>query len=281
MCMTTSAAPDAATTPPSSESYLRPLMSFTIEAPSSSAARATSAFVVSTDTGMRSRPARARSAGTRRFSSSSAGTSPAPGRVDSAPRSTMSAPWASASSARSAARHRVGGRGCFGERVGGDVDDRHHERALPQFEAPPAGDRHDVGPSWQHPPSLRSGGPAARNARRTLSIVEGRRRGGLIPAAAACGSASAGRRSAPAPAAGSAPRPRPGPARPGPCRSPAGLRARAGAPARRRALRPTSSASAIRTSAARGSESIRCARSYCRVTIPLTSWSIRIAVSSE
>ena len=60
------------------------------EAPASTAASATPSLVVSTDT--RTWPARARTTGTTRRSSSATGTGSAPGRVDSPPTSTMSAP---------------------------------------------------------------------------------------------------------------------------------------------------------------------------------------------
>src|SRR5690349_10812915 len=80
-------------------------MSFTIAAPASSAARATSDFVVSMESGTETRRASASITGTTREISSSAETGAPPGRVDSPPTSMMSAPseisrsaWANASS---------------------------------------------------------------------------------------------------------------------------------------------------------------------------------------
>src|SRR5947209_10448009 len=71
-------------------------MSFTMVAPASSAASATSRLRVSIDT--RTWPARAPTTGTTLPSSSSTGTSAAPGRVLSPPTSTTSAPSATSSS---------------------------------------------------------------------------------------------------------------------------------------------------------------------------------------
>src|SRR5947209_1577346 len=71
-------------------------MSFTMVAPASSAASATSRLRVSIDT--RTWPARAPTTGTTLPSSSSTGTSAAPGRVLSPPTSTTSAPSATRAS---------------------------------------------------------------------------------------------------------------------------------------------------------------------------------------
>src|SRR5207302_2951620 len=70
----------------------------------SSAARATSAFVLSTEIGTRTAARTASSTGSRRRRSSPAATGVAPGRVDSAPRSSTRAPAATISAAASAAR---------------------------------------------------------------------------------------------------------------------------------------------------------------------------------
>ena len=77
--------------------------SFTISAPASSAASATSALRVSTDIGMRSLPRNSWITGRIRRSSSSEETEAAPGRVDSPPTSRMSAPSRSSCNARAMA----------------------------------------------------------------------------------------------------------------------------------------------------------------------------------
>src|SRR5438552_3725639 len=77
--------------------------SFTTSAPASSAARATSAFVVSTESGTPTAMRTAASTGSRRRRSSSSGTGVAPGRVDSAPRSRTPAPAATMAAAVAAA----------------------------------------------------------------------------------------------------------------------------------------------------------------------------------
>src|SRR5437660_5823744 len=77
--------------------------SFTTSAPASSAARATSAFVVSTESGTPTAMRTARSTGSRRRRSSASGTGVAPGRVDSAPRSRTPAPAATMAAAVAAA----------------------------------------------------------------------------------------------------------------------------------------------------------------------------------
>ena len=92
MCMRQRYAPASATTPASSGSPRRAVTSLTRIAPRSSAARATSAFDVSIESGS-SPPSRSRT-GTTRRSSSSAETPSEPGRVDSPPMSTIAAPSA-------------------------------------------------------------------------------------------------------------------------------------------------------------------------------------------
>ncbi len=89
-------APRSAQSAAISGSPRRAVTSLTIVAPASSAAAATGAFEVSTETS-RPTPASPSMTGTTRRSSSSAATGSAPGRVDSPPTSRISAP-ASASS---------------------------------------------------------------------------------------------------------------------------------------------------------------------------------------
>src|SRR5579872_71034 len=98
MCMATHPTPASAAT-----GHRAAEMSLTSVAPASMAASATAGFTVSTDT--RTWGARPATTGTTRRSSSSSGTGPAPGRLDSPPTSTtsapsrtMSRPWARASS---------------------------------------------------------------------------------------------------------------------------------------------------------------------------------------
>ena len=98
MCMTVSPAPCAAHTRASSGPAASPVTSFTMCAPSASAASATSGLEVSTDTGHGGSSRSRSSTGRRRARSSAAGTAGDPGRVDSAPTSRRSAP--SAASAR-------------------------------------------------------------------------------------------------------------------------------------------------------------------------------------
>src|SRR5712691_10664176 len=82
----------AEATASSAPGALSALMSFTIEAPSAIAARITSGFTVSTETGT-GRSRRPLSTGSsRRNSSSGVTATSAPGRLDSAPTSTISAP---------------------------------------------------------------------------------------------------------------------------------------------------------------------------------------------
>lgn len=98
-CMTTNGTSAAATAGIMPGSASPPLTSLTSRAPAATAWAATSARMVSTETTIPS-AARPRTTGTTRRSSSSASTRLAPGRVDSPPTSTRSAPWATRSSPR-------------------------------------------------------------------------------------------------------------------------------------------------------------------------------------
>ena len=108
MCMAHRPTPDGATAA-IAPAARKAFTSFTMAQPASIAWRITSGFIVSTDTAMPSRT-RARTTGITRASSISSGTGSAPGRVDSPPTSTRSAPSeASArpcSMARASARNR-------------------------------------------------------------------------------------------------------------------------------------------------------------------------------
>ncbi len=104
LCISTRAAPPSATARASKESSRRAVTSLIIVAPAPSVARATSAFDVSMEIGMRSRPASASTTGTTRSRSVREETGVAPGRVDSPPMSIRSAPSASILSAASTAR---------------------------------------------------------------------------------------------------------------------------------------------------------------------------------
>ena len=98
------------------------------EAPAPTAASATSSLVVSMET--LTWPASASITGITRRSSSSTGTGSAPGRVDSPPTSTISAP-SSIIWLRSRDRpFTVEPLPAVGERVGGDVEDPHHQGAV-------------------------------------------------------------------------------------------------------------------------------------------------------
>ncbi len=98
-CITTNGTPAVATTGTIAGSARPPLTSLTSTAPAATAASATEARMVSTDTTTPS-AARPRTTGTTRRSSSSSGTREAPGRVDSPPTSTRSAPSAARSRPR-------------------------------------------------------------------------------------------------------------------------------------------------------------------------------------
>src|SRR5450759_2524487 len=93
-CITTYGTPAVATSGAIAGSTTPPLTSFTIRAPTASAASATAARVVSMLTTAPA-PASARTTGSTRRRSSVSSTRAAPGRVDSPPTSTMSAPAAS------------------------------------------------------------------------------------------------------------------------------------------------------------------------------------------
>ena len=99
MCIRQQPAPAPATTPAISGSWRNADTSFTIRAPACSAASATAALRVSTETIGPTEAAKRSITGTTRSSSSPSDTGSAPGRVDSPPTSTIAAPSA-ASSAR-------------------------------------------------------------------------------------------------------------------------------------------------------------------------------------
>src|SRR5882724_6349387 len=94
MCMSTTPAPAAATVSSIAGSWRPAETSFTTVAPAVSAARATAALVVSTETVTVTRAARPSITGTTRASSVSRSTANAPGRVDSPPTSSTVAPAA-------------------------------------------------------------------------------------------------------------------------------------------------------------------------------------------
>src|SRR3954451_12496379 len=98
MCIRQQVAPELATRPASSGSKRNADTSFTMRAPAWSAASATTSLVVSMETRATPPTARRSTTGTTRWSSSSAGTGSAPGRVDSPPTSSISAPSAASSS---------------------------------------------------------------------------------------------------------------------------------------------------------------------------------------
>src|SRR5262245_33011716 len=104
MCMRTIGTPAAAHEENMLASARPAETSFTTSAPSAIAASATAALVVSTESGTRTAFRTAFSTGSSRRSSSSTGTGTAPGRVDSAPRSSIPAPAATISAAAAAAR---------------------------------------------------------------------------------------------------------------------------------------------------------------------------------
>ncbi len=107
----------------------------------SEAAAATSALDVSTETGTRSLPSQG---GQHRQhaapASSSADTDSAPGRVDSPPMSIRSAPSASMRNAAAYRDRRIQTRRRVGKRVGGDVENAHHEAALAKNQRATMGD---------------------------------------------------------------------------------------------------------------------------------------------
>ena len=98
MCIRQQSAPASAAMPASSGSNRKADTSLTIVAPASSARRATSPLVVSTERRAPTREARSSITGTTLRSSSSRSTGAAPGRVDSPPTSRISAPSAASSS---------------------------------------------------------------------------------------------------------------------------------------------------------------------------------------
>ena len=98
MCISTSGTLASATTPSRSGSWRPALTSLTMAAPAATAAAATDAFRVSTDTGTPAVAASFSITGRTRSSSTASGTSTAPGRVDSPPTSSRSAPSAARAS---------------------------------------------------------------------------------------------------------------------------------------------------------------------------------------
>ena len=98
------------------------------EAPAPTAASATSSLVVSIDT--RTWPARASTTGITRRSSSSVGTGSAPGRVDSPPTSTRSAPSSIISWALMIGLFPLEPLPTVRERVRGDIEDAHDQGAV-------------------------------------------------------------------------------------------------------------------------------------------------------
>ena len=104
MCIRTSGTRCRAASSARCGSDFSPEMSLMISAPASSAASATSSFCVSIEIGILSRPRRPCKTGSTCASSSSAGVPQLPGRVDSPPISSKSAPAAPMTSACSMAR---------------------------------------------------------------------------------------------------------------------------------------------------------------------------------
>ena len=162
-----------------------PLTSLTSAAPAASAARPPRPHGVDADRHARPRPARGRPGATRR-SSSSALTRCAPGRVDSPPTSTMSAPCGGQLQAVLDRRRRVEPRAAVGERVRRDVDDAHDQAAgRPGRPSGRPGARGLTRPRAVRPaiapllesPARPAGllGPASR-ARRAAGVRRGRRR---------------------------------------------------------------------------------------------------------
>ncbi len=92
MCMRHTGQPAWATMSTMAGSPRRAVTSLIIRAPAASVRRATSALLVSTETGTPTRSASASTRGSTRRSSSSAETDSEPGLVDSPPTSTMLAP---------------------------------------------------------------------------------------------------------------------------------------------------------------------------------------------
>ncbi len=135
--------PEPATTSRIAGSASPPETSLTIRAPAASAARATSARMVSTET--TASRASASITGTTRASSSVTSGRVAPGRVDSPPTSRMSAPSASSRRPWAIADVGVGVETAVGEGVGRDVDDPHQLRRHGRS-GPPVDQRHRLGP---------------------------------------------------------------------------------------------------------------------------------------
>ena len=148
MCISTTPAPASATTRAISGSAPSAEMSLTIAAPASSARRATSALVVSTEIGTRG-PGRERLDHREHPAQLlvESGPGPSPGRLDSPPMSSRSAPASISATAVVDGRLGVGEAAAVGEAVGRRVDDPHHlrHRVVPGHDRPPRGfpPRHD------------------------------------------------------------------------------------------------------------------------------------------
>ena len=144
LCITISGTPRAAASRARASSGPTPQMSLTASAPASSAAAATAVFVVSMVSGVSGNAARtaATTGTTRRQLVGVARPAAWPGRVDSPPTSSRSAPsstirraWATAAADGVAGREQP----VAGERIGRHVEDAHHVRAA----APGEGGRAD------------------------------------------------------------------------------------------------------------------------------------------
>ena len=128
MCMRQTYAPASAIAPASSGSPRRAVMSLTSIAPAASACRATSAFVVSIETGA---PDSCSSTGNTRRSSSSTETASAPGRVGLAADVDERRTLGEEPPGRRRRDVRVEVVAAVREAVGRDVDDAHHRGARP------------------------------------------------------------------------------------------------------------------------------------------------------
>ena len=157
----TALAPASATRRSDAGSAVSAETSLAMPAPAASAARSTPGWRVSTDTGTPS-AASAATAGRMRRHSSASSTSTAPGRVDSPPISTMSAPAAASARPRPIAASGLGPVAAVGEAVGGHVDHAHDE-------GPPGGESGEAGRL-----SRARSGPAPGRAPSPPAAVRGR-----------------------------------------------------------------------------------------------------------
>ena len=139
LCMRMAAAPVSAATSAMAGSRWKPQTSLTIEAPAARARRATSAFQVSMEIGAEA-PASARPArtGCTRAHSSSAEMTTWPGRLEFAADIDDIRPLQGHAQGRRHGRARLVMDAAVRERIGGDVDDAHDERASAEFERPGA-----------------------------------------------------------------------------------------------------------------------------------------------